>query len=273
MIIGPLLVMLALASAPGEALTPRAIADVAFTPRTGTPLPARAHFRDEHGQPGELGGYFTERPGIVVLGYYGCSDLCGLVLQGLAEGLAAAELHAGRDVDVVVVSIAAEDTPATAMARKRSLARSARGAADVMRWHFLTGDRPAIDALDQALDFRATYDAEANQYAHAAGITLVGRGGVIRGMLPGIIFPPPALRATALSSDGGVAPAGIAPAASITAAQRWLLCFHYDPQTGRYTFAAMNAVRLAALAALAALLGYVARAGWRETRRRRRDAS
>ena len=36
-------------------------------------------------------------------------------------------------------------------------------------------------------------------------------------------------------------------------APAWLLCFHYDPQTGRYTFAVMNAVRVAALLALAGL--------------------
>jgi hypothetical protein len=34
---------------------------------------------------------------------------------------------------------------------------------------------------------------------------------------------------------------------------RWLRCFHYDPQTGRYSLAVMNAVRLVALATLAGL--------------------
>jgi hypothetical protein len=39
----------------------------------------------------------------------------------------------------------------------------------------------------------------------------------------------------------------------------WLLCFHYDPTSGRYTLAAMNAARLAAGAALIALAAFIVR--------------
>ena len=277
MIAGLLLLVLALASAPCEALTPRAIADVAFAPEAGTALPAHARFRDEDARAGELGTYFTQRPGIVVLGYYGCSNLCGLVLHGLAEGLTAADLHAGRDVEVVVVSIAPEETPAMAMARKRALASAVGDVNDVTNWHFLTGDEASIGALRLALGYRAAYDADTAQYAHAAGVTLVARGGIVRAMLPGIVFPASALRASVMDGTPAPMPASVmdsvpaaasrAAASPATAASRWLLCFHYDPQTGRYSFAAMNAMRLAALAALAGLFGYIVRARWREARR------
>jgi hypothetical protein len=57
-------------------------------------------------------------------------------------------------------------------------------------------------------------------------------------------------------------------AASTPAAVRtWLLCFHYDPLAARYTFAAIGAVRAAALAALLALGGYIGYARLRERRR------
>jgi protein SCO1/2 len=36
-----------------------------------------------------------------------------------------------------------------------------------------------------------------------------------------------------------------------------LYCYHYDPNTGRYGFVAMRAVRIAGAATLAALLGFM----------------
>jgi hypothetical protein len=64
----------------------------------------------------------------------------------------------------------------------------------------------------------------------------------------------------------------IAPPPSGAGAATWLLCFHYDPKTGRYSFVAMNAVRAAGLLALIALAGY-AIASWVRERRERRDSA
>ena len=40
------------------------------------------------------------RPAIVVLGYYGCSNLCSLVLHGVRQGIDDAALRPGRDIEV-----------------------------------------------------------------------------------------------------------------------------------------------------------------------------
>ena len=77
----------------------------ALAPRPGAPLPLDARFVDEHGRAVQLGDYFGERPVIVVLGYYGCSNLCAVVLNGLEASVATTGLTAGRDFDVVVASI------------------------------------------------------------------------------------------------------------------------------------------------------------------------
>src|SRR5437763_16506762 len=68
---------------------------VSFAPSTGATLPLNAHFVDEHGRAIRLGDYFGRRPVILALGYYGCSNLCSVLLHGLMSSLAATGLRAG----------------------------------------------------------------------------------------------------------------------------------------------------------------------------------
>ncbi len=229
---------------------------VAFAPTTGASLPRDARFVDEHGQTVQLGDFFASRPAIVVPAYYGCSNLCGVVLHGVAAALAASGLRAGRDVDVVAVSIEPNDTPADARAKMRAVLGDAnRG------WHFLTGNDADIARFAGALGYRYVYVAAERQYAHAAGIAIVAPGGRIARVLYGVAFTSADLRdAVADSHDSATSSSDSTSAA----ASNWLLCFHYDPRTGRYSFAAMNAVRSAAIAALLALGGYIAYARRRE---------
>jgi protein SCO1/2 len=215
---------------------------VAFSPPGGAALPRDAAFADEHGRRVLLGDYLDERPVIVVPAYFGCSNLCGLVARGLAFSLAASRLVAGRDVEVIVVSIDSRETSADALARKQEIVGpSAEG------WHFLVGGESSVAALTRALGYRYVYDEHDRQYAHAAGIVLAAPDGTIRDTMYGVAYAPEALRA-------GVR--GAAPPPVTTA---WLLCFHYDPTSGRYTLAAMNAARLAAGAALIALAAFIVR--------------
>jgi protein SCO1/2 len=267
------------------------VAQVAYAAKAGTPLPAKARFVDEHGRPVELGQYFGRRPLVLVLGYYGCSNLCSYVLRGLASGLDAAGLQAGRDIDVVVISIASLETPAMALHKKHDVLGGAAAAAQGKGWHFLTGQDDAIRAVTAALGFRYTFDASGAQYAHAAGVTVLAPDGRVVRMLPGVTYPRDVLRASLrdAAQQGHLVPAslraaGRAQGAGTTGgsdaltsteppAQRWLLCFHYDPHTGRYSFAAMSAVRAAAIAALLALCGFVAQAWLRERRASQRQGN
>ncbi|MGE5170341.1 MAG: SCO family protein [Rudaea sp.] len=236
---------------------------VGFAPPRGASLPADASFADEHGRPVRLGDLVSARPAIVVPAYYGCSNLCTLVLRGVAAGLAAAKLRAGRDVDVVAVSIDPHETPALALQKKRALL----GTHDAAGWHFLTGQAAGIERVTRALGYRYAYVAQEHQYAHASGVAIVAPHGRVVRVLYGVAFSPADLRAALALARGDPGPPGAIPVQA-SAASTWLLCFHYDPRTGRYTFAAMNAVRVAGLLALVALVAYALRALRRERRAR-----
>ena len=232
---------------------------VAFMPATGARLPLDATFSDERGRAVRLGSLVAARPTIVVPAYYGCSNLCTVVLRGLAAGLAAAGLRPGRDVDVVAISIDPRDTPAVALQKQRALFPD--GAAG---WHFLTGDDASIAHVTDALGYRYAYVATEHQYAHAAGVAVIAPNGRIGRILYGVAFAPGELRAALANARATQAPPSDVTFAHASAAPTWLLCFHYDPRTGRYTFAAMSAARAAGLLALFALIAYAVRALYRE---------
>lgn len=216
----------------------------AFEPRLGQALPLDTRWVDETGHADSLRGFTHRRAAILAFAYYGCSNLCGLMLDALARSLTMANLVAPFELEVVVVSIDPLDTPATARVRKESLEQ--RGARELeLGWHFLTGAQRDIDTLTRAAGYKFSYDAASAQYAHPAGVLVLDAQGRIRKHLFGTTFEPAALR-DALSN----APTRDPPDASD---QRWLLCFHYDPRTGRYTPIATNLVRLAALLVTAAL--------------------
>ncbi len=188
-----------------------------------------AHFVDEHKDAVRLGDLVASHPAIVVPAYFECSNLCGVVLRGVAASLAAAGLRPGRDVEVVAVSIAPLETPADALAKKKTIAGANDG------WHFLTGDDADIGRFTDALGYRYAYVPGERQYAHASGIAIVSPGGRIARVLYGATFAPAELR-DALASARGAAPPLAAP---LEAEPRtWLMCFHYDPRTGRYSFVA-----------------------------------
>jgi len=244
-----------------RALTPTQAAGVDARSVVGARLPSTLRFRDERGREVTLGAYWVTRPSVLVLGYYGCSNLCGLVLHGVAASLEQAGLQAGRDADVVAVSIVAQETPALALARKTAVLADTASTAQASGWHFLTGDEPAIEALTDATGYAYDYDAASRGYAHPAGILIVAPGGSVRAQLGGVAFDPAQLRA------------GIAGTVQRTGISRWLLCFHDDPLTGRYTPAAMTATRAVGVATLLLLVGGIARAGVRARRNGRSTLS
>ena len=104
-------------------------------------------------------------------------------------------------------------------------------------WHYLTGSAPRSRPSPNAVGFRSRFDAGSKQFLHPAGIVLLTGAGTVSSYLLGLGYQP---------SDVGL---GITRAANGVAARALpvlLLCFHYDPATGRYTLAIVRVLQLAA---------------------------
>jgi protein SCO1/2 len=196
-----------------------------------------------------LAEFFGRRPVILALAYYECKTLCPLVLDGLLKSLRTISFSAGNQFSVVTVSFDPRETPAMAAARKEKLLRRyARPGAEA-GWHFLTGEEAAIRRLAGAVGFRYAYDAATNQFAHASGIIVLTPQGKVARYFSGIEYAPRDLRLSLVEASanriGSLVDAVL------------LFCYRYDPETGRYGVAIMNAIRLAGLATVLSLGAFI----------------
>ncbi|MFZ0500218.1 MAG: SCO family protein [Steroidobacteraceae bacterium] len=239
------------AAASGQSsLQPGLLSELAFHQHPGAALPLEARFVDDTGRSVRLGQFFHGEPVVLVLEYLRCRDLCSYVLRDTAAALQRMPLIPGRDFEVIALSIDAREGPADSRAARAMDLPRGRSAG----WHFLTGGQPEIRAVAQAVGFPYRYDPAIDQFAHPAGIVVATPAGTVARYLLGLAYRPLDLRlALAEAGRGHIA----SPVADLL-----LLCYCYDPGTGRYSFAIRNATRAlcgATLLGLGAMLFGLAR--------------
>ncbi len=223
--------------------------DIRIEQHLGTQLPLATAFRDEAGQTVILGDYFGQRPVALALVYYNCPMLCNQVLAGLIGGLREVPFEPGRDFDVVVISFDPREGPADAQKKKQLVIGDYRKPATSGGWHFLTGDKTAIDTVAAAVGFHFAYDAATNQFAHASGIMLTTPQGKLSHYFYGVEYQPRELRLGLVEASAGKIGSPVD--------QLLLFCYHYDPMTGRYGPAIMNVMRLAGILTVLGLVALI----------------
>ena len=224
------------------------LSKVGIDQRIGEQLPLDLTFRDETGRDVRLGEFFGTRPVVLALAYYECPMLCTQVLNGMTGSLKTLSFDAGKDYDVVVVSIDPRDGYRMAAAKKATYVEQYGRPATAAGWHFLTGTDASIKPLANALGFRYAYDANLKQYAHGAAIYVATPKGVVSRYLLGIDYAPRDLRLALVEASSN-------RLGSVTD-QVLLLCYHYDPTTGQYGAAVINAIRVGFIATVAAFLTF-----------------
>src|SRR5438128_610763 len=131
-------------TAAGQTLLNEQLTRVEFEQHLGQRVPLNAEFRDESGASVRLGSYFGQRPVILAFAYYDCPNLRTIVLNGLLESVRNLRFEAGRDFEVVVISIHPGDSAARALAKKQTYVTRYGRPGSAQGWHFLTGDAEAI---------------------------------------------------------------------------------------------------------------------------------
>jgi protein SCO1/2 len=233
---------------------------VGFDQNLGARLPLDVSLRDSAGRTVALGSLFGQRPVILVLGYYDCPNLCGVVWQGLLEVVRQLKFTAGTDFDVVALSINPAETPALARAKQTAYLEQYNRPGTSGGWHFLTGDEPSIRQVADAVGFRYLYDPTIDQYAHASGLVVATSHGVISRYLYGVRYQPSDLRLALVEASGNRVGSAVD--------RLLLLCYHYDPETGRYGLVIMNVLRGAG-ALTAVVMGGILITSWRRERQQK----
>jgi protein SCO1/2 len=252
-----LLVGLLLGSARGE------VPAVSFEQRIGAELPLTAPFRDTEGKVGPLSTWFRGRPVVLWLGYAGCAQLCSVTSNGMVSALRQLGPSAGRDYDVVMISIDPEETPAVAQAnRAEALGQYGRQPA-AGGWHYLTGDRAAIAQVAQAVGFHFRYEERLRQYVHPTGFLLATPDGRVSAYFLGVDFAPARIAESLARARRNGLGQKVADFA--------LACFRGDGIGGRYGRVIWAGLSCGVAGTVLALGFGVGRMLWQERRALRRE--
>lgn len=228
---------------------PSLLNDVGIDQRLNQQVPLDLMFRDETGRSVPLQTYFGKKPVVLALIYYNCPMLCTLVLNGLIQSLNTMSFVAGKEFDVIAVSFDPRETSELATGKKRAYLERYIVKGTESGWHFLTGDESSIKALTQTVGFRYAYDAEKDLFAHASGVIVLTPEGKISRYFYGVEYPPRDLRLGLVEASENKIGSPVD--------QLLLMCYHYDPTTGKYGAVVMNVVRLAGTITLIIIISFI----------------
>jgi protein SCO1 len=232
--------------------------------KSNAKVPLDVQFKDEDGRDVRLGDYFgAKRPVLLALVYFRCPMLCGLTLNGMVKSLRAMSLQPGKDFEMVTIGFDPREGPALAAAKKVNYIEALGVPEAAAGWHFLTSDRPAAaKAVGDAIGFGYKLDPKGENYLHQAAIYVCTPDGRVARTMRGVEFDPGVLRDSLINASAGKISSGLWGVA--------LSCglLHYDPASGKYTWAALAIMRVTGFITVAAVALLVGSMVYREKRRR-----
>jgi protein SCO1 len=232
---------------------PQVLQKVGVAQHLNQQLPLDAAFVDESGKQVKLGDYFGKRPAILALVYYTCPMLCSEEMDGLTSSLEMVKLTPGKDFDVVIVSIDPSDSPEQAAKSKALYVKRYGRPETAAGWHFLTGQRPAIDAVTNAVGFGYVRvpgpDGKLSQFAHASSIEIVTPEGKLAQYYLGVEYSPKDMLLGLIDASGNKIGS---PVANILT-----YCYHYDPQTNKHSLMVARVVQVGGMITVAGLGGFM----------------
>lgn len=218
---------------------------VEFKPVLETPLPLDLEFMGDDGIRSTLRDRLVpDKPTILAIVYYRCPTMCNLILNGLVETLKEISYTPGEDFTVLAVSFDASETHVTAAGKKDAYLRE-YGDREAEGWHFMVGDKPQIEELTQAAGFGYKYDPMDDQYAHGSGLLVLTPDGRISRFLPGMMYP-------LLDTRLALVEAGEGKIGTLSD-RIALLCYDYNPETGKYGLLINRIILVACLITVAAV--------------------
>src|SRR5438876_5227117 len=243
---------------PAASAMPAVLQNVGFEPPLNGQMPLDLPFRDQTGRSVQLRDYFQQqKPVVLAFVYYRCPMLCDQVEQGVVGVLRMLSFNPGRDYEVVFVSFDSRETPEMAAEKKKkALAHFRRPEAD-SGWHFLTGSRESVEAATKAANFRFSFDAKNNLFAHASGVLLLTPDRRISRYFYGVEYPGRDMRLGLVDASAGKVGTAIDHVL--------LFCYHYDPTAATYSASILRIIRLAGVLTIVCLVGGMLVSGVRET--------
>jgi protein SCO1/2 len=205
---------------------PPAAFEVGLDEQIGRTLPADTVFYDEHGARRTL-GELIDRPTILVLVFFHCPGVCGLIQGNLANALKSVPDKLGDSYQVLTISFDDEETPDLALEAKANYMRILGGSPPDTAWRFMTGSLESIRQVTQAAGFKFMKNGR-HDYTHPNLITVVAADRKIIRYLYGTDYLPVEITMALTEAARGT------PGVSIKKIVSY--CFAYDSVNKRYAF-------------------------------------
>lgn len=225
------------------------IKKVHFDQKLNAQVPLDAHFRDEKGKTVDLKTLGQGKPIVLAIVFFECRTLCSEILNETVRSLKDVPFSPGKEFQVVILSMNPRETPALASSKKRDYLKLYGKPGTEQGWHFLTGEKPQIDRVADAIGYGYAYDPKSDQYAHPNGIVMLTPHGKVTRYYYGLTYPPRDLKFGLMDASHDRIGSPVE--------QLLLTCFHYDPTTGRYDASVMGVVRIAGVLTVLALVAMV----------------
>lgn len=221
--------------------------------KLGAMVPLDVPLVDAKGEATTLRQIAGGKPLLLVPVLHECPNLCGVTLVGVTDAIAEQKARPGRDFGLVAFGIDPREGPAQSRDDLQRL-HAARASAPVQSIAAVTGSAQSIGSVTQAMGYRYAWDPRIGQYAHVAATAVIAPDGRLSSWLygaqPSADQLSRALEYARADKSGSVMQRLI------------LLCYHFDPATGRYSLLIDRVIKIAAIATvlvLAALLFFLGR--------------
>jgi protein SCO1/2 len=205
-----------------------------FWEKLGAQLPLDSPLIDEAGGAVSLLDVTTQTPTLLVLGYYRCQKLCSVLRREIFETLGKSNLVAGRDYNLVFLSVDPKETPADAREAKAETLTGFSAPGAQSGWRFLTAREHESAAIAQAVGFDYAYDGKS--LAHPLGIAVLTTRGVVSTYLFGLGVDTEAIQRALQRAASNEISAAASPV--------MLLCFNFDAMSGRYSLDIVKMLRI-----------------------------
>lgn len=201
--------------------------DVHFDQRVNTQIPLDLTFQESTGETVKLGRFFNgKQPVILVLPFYKCTSGCTLELHGMVRAFNKMQYDAGKNFQVLTISINPKEGPTNAAVQKSVYLKDYTRPGVEKGWHFLTGTQENIQALTKIVGFKYVYNLDAQQFLHPNGIIVLTPHGRTYRYFYGTEFDPRDLKIALIKASENQMGTIIDQLIS--------LCCAYDITTGHY---------------------------------------
>jgi protein SCO1/2 len=228
---------------------PEALKDTGVEYKLGQSLDPTLLFRDEQNNSIAIGEYFDgKRPILLSFNYSNCPGQCSVQLEKITMALRQIDFEAGKDFQIVSVSIDPNEQASRARQTKEKYTKLYNRPGSEDGWHFLTGEKDNIKRLADQCGVKYKYIPHQKLFSHPPVFLLISPEGKVVRYIEGFDYISGTVKLALVDAAAGKIGSPLIFLTYVAG------CFVYDETTGKYTMAAVGIMRLAGAGTVIGLL-------------------